>query len=278
VLAFGITWVIYYIGYHLICGYDDIYENPMPTLIGLLTMLGPATANFITRAITHEGMEHSKLKFNIKGNVRYYVMAFVVTIVSGIVAGVCCALIFAHRIELQASIGETILYTLWFTAVAVSGGIMYFGEEFGWRGYMFPKLKELMGTGRALVVSGIIWGLWHTPMLIDGHNFGKDAPLYPISNILLMCVFCYFAGAFLTYLTEKTNSIYPATIAHALINNVSGILVGFMVSDQTAENISHMQIMLMLYIPIVIVGTVATVMLLRDKQRTLLTVESTSNG
>jgi membrane protease YdiL (CAAX protease family) len=275
--AFGLTWVIYYIGYHLICGYTDIYANPMPTILGILIMLCPTAANFITRAITHEGMKNSMLKFNIKGNIKYYVMAFVVIIVSGIAAGICCALIFAHEIKLQASVWEIILYTLWFTAVAISAIIMYFGEEFGWRGYMFPKLKELMGTAKALIVSGIIWGLWHTPMLIDGHNFGKDAPLYPFSNILLMCVLCFFMGAFLTYLTERTSSVYPAAIAHALINNVAGILAGFMISDKTAENLSHIQIMLMLYIPIAIVGIVAFVMLVRGKKKTLPTVESNAN-
>jgi hypothetical protein len=84
--AFGLTWVIYYIGYHLICGYTYIYANPMPTILGILIMLCPAVANFITRAITHEGMKNSMLKFNIKGNVKYYVMAFAVIIALGIVA------------------------------------------------------------------------------------------------------------------------------------------------------------------------------------------------
>jgi membrane protease YdiL (CAAX protease family) len=194
-------------------------------------------------------------------------MAFAVIIISGIAAGICCALIFAHEIKLQASVWEIILYTLWLTAVALSAIIMYFGEKFGWRGYMFPKLKELMGTTKALIVSGIIWGLWHTPMLIDGHNFGKDATLYPFSNILLMCVFCFFMGAFLTYLTERTNSIYPAAIAHALTNNVAGILEGFMISDEAAESLSHIQIILMLYIPIAVVGIVAFVLLTREKKR-----------
>jgi membrane protease YdiL (CAAX protease family) len=275
--AFVLTWVIYYIGYHLICGYTDMYENPMPTIIGFLTMLSPAAANFITRAITHEGMKNSMLKFNIKGNIKYYIMAFAVIIVSGVVSGICCALIFEHKIKLQASIWEIILYTLWFTAAAVSAIIMYFGEEFGWRGYMFPKLKELMGTTKALIVSGIIWGLWHTPMLIDGHNFGKDTPLYPFSNIILMCVFCFFMGTFLTYLTERTNSIYPAAIAHALTNNVASILEGFMISGKTAENLSHMQIMLMLYIPISVVGIVVFIVLIKVKKNTLPTVESGSD-
>jgi hypothetical protein len=79
------------------------------------------------------------------------------------------------------------------------------------------------------------------------------------------------------YLTERTNFIYPAAIAHALTNNVASILEGFMISDKTAENLSHMQIMLMLYIPILVVGIVTFIVLIKEKKNTLPTVESGSD-
>ncbi|MDE5860530.1 MAG: CPBP family intramembrane metalloprotease, partial [Oscillospiraceae bacterium] len=102
---------------------------------------------------------------------------------------------------------------------------VYLGEELGWRGYLFPKLKTVMNRPAAYIVCGIIWGVWHTPAIIDGLNFGKDYAGYPYAGILLMCVFCIGTGIIFTWLTEKTNSVYPAAFAHAVNNNATGLIV-----------------------------------------------------
>lgn len=48
------------------------------------------------------------------------------------------------------------------------------GEELGWRGWLLPKPLPL-GTLPALLVSGVIWGLWHAPIILLGYNY-PDAP------------------------------------------------------------------------------------------------------
>ena len=40
--------------------------------------------------------------------------------------------------------------------------LMVFGEEYGWRGYLVPKLLPL-GEVRASLIVGVIWGVWHFP-------------------------------------------------------------------------------------------------------------------
>ncbi|MEN6349562.1 MAG: CPBP family intramembrane glutamic endopeptidase [Syntrophomonas sp.] len=37
------------------------------------------------------------------------------------------------------------------------------GEELGWRGYLLPKLRMLLSDRAALIVTGLIWGVWHLP-------------------------------------------------------------------------------------------------------------------
>lgn len=76
----------------------------------------------------------------------------------------------------------------------------------------------------ACIVSGIIWGVWHTPAIIDGLNFGKDYAGYPFVGIALMCLFCTFTGIIFTWLTEKTDSVYPAAFAHAVNNNAAPLI------------------------------------------------------
>ena len=41
------------------------------------------------------------------------------------------------------------------------------GEEIGWRGYMVIRLIDA-GVQRPVLVSGVIWGLWHVPLIVTG--------------------------------------------------------------------------------------------------------------
>ena len=123
-------------------------------------------------------------------------------------------------------------------AMIVSGTIASFaafGEESGWRGYMMPKLFQLMGRVPALIAGGIIWGLWHAPLTCIGHNFGTDYPGFPYTGIVRMCVFCVFMGIILTFVTERSGSIWPAAILHAVNNTNPGILNAYLNFDRLTE-------------------------------------------
>lgn len=41
------------------------------------------------------------------------------------------------------------------------------GEEFGWRGYAFPRLRERFGLVRGSLVVGTMWSLWHLGYMVD---------------------------------------------------------------------------------------------------------------
>ena len=93
-------------------------------------------------------------------------------------------------------------------------------KKSGFRGYMMPKLMKLFGTGKAAIVGGTIWGLWHLPLICMGQNFGTEYPGYPFLGILLMTVNCICAGSVLTFLTIKSKSIWPAAVMHAVNNRI----------------------------------------------------------
>ena len=111
------------------------------------------------------------------------------------------------------------------------------GEEGGWRGYMMPKLFRIMGRGKALITGGIIWGLWHAPLTCIGHNFGTDYFGFPWLGILRMCVLCILLGILLTFVTEKTQSIWPAAFMHAINNASPSILNEFINPDKANSHI-----------------------------------------
>ena len=87
------------------------------------------------------------------------------------------------------------------------------GEEFGWRGYLLMRLLPL-GAGRAAVLTGAIWGLWHAPIILQGHNY----PDHPVLGVPLMVGFCILLGVVLGWLRLASGSVFPVALGHAAVN------------------------------------------------------------
>lgn len=93
-----------------------------------------------------------------------------------------------------------------------------FGEEWGWRGFLLPRMLKQFKVVPALLLSGLIWGLWHAPLTVMGHNYGVGYPGYPFMGIFAMCLFCIAMGIILSYVTIKTKSCIPAIMGHGTLN------------------------------------------------------------
>lgn len=239
---------------------------------GTLFMFAPAIAHLLTRIITKEGFRDLKLFPNFKGNIKYYVASVGVKLLESAVLIVLVWLIVLGG-ENVFDIGEggTGIAAI-ITQVAISVIMFFpaFGEEWGWRGYMMPKLMELMPKPAAVIVGGIIWGLWHAPLTVSGHNFGTNYPGFPFVGIGLMCVLCIIFNAFLTLLTERTESIYPASFAHMVNNNCSPfVLLTTLTSEGTMERISAFSNIKLFGIEICVLavtGIISFVLLVKNKK------------
>ncbi|MGO1410773.1 MULTISPECIES: CPBP family intramembrane glutamic endopeptidase [unclassified Microbacterium] len=88
-----------------------------------------------------------------------------------------------------------------------------FGEELGWRGYLATALSPL-GFWRSALVSGIVWGLWHAPIILLGYNFARTDAL----GLAYMCAFCLVAGVIVQWTRYFTRSVWPAALAHGALN------------------------------------------------------------
>lgn len=97
------------------------------------------------------------------------------------------------------------------------------GEELGWRGFLLPRLLPL-GQWKAVLWSGLIWGLWHAPVIVQGHNY----PGYPILGVFMMIIFCFLLGTIIAWLYINTKSPWVAALIHGAVNAIAGLPVLFL--------------------------------------------------
>ena len=108
------------------------------------------------------------------------------------------------------------------TMGATVNAIAAFGEEYGWRNYLVHALRGQKFWTAALFI-GIVWGIWHFPLILMGHNYPNE----PRWGVLLMVVFCVLMGVIELYFVLKTKSMIVAAIMHGTINALAGIVIYF---------------------------------------------------
>jgi len=96
--------------------------------------------------------------------------------------------------------------------------IAAFGEEYLWRGFLLKELKNY-GWLKASIIIGSIWGLWHAPLILQGHNY----PTHPIFGVFMMIIWCILLTPAMVYFTARTKSVFTAAVMHGTINASAGI-------------------------------------------------------
>jgi uncharacterized protein len=91
------------------------------------------------------------------------------------------------------------------------------GEEIGWRGFLVPVLAQRFNFTGIALASGLIWALWHFPLIVFG-TYSSSAPKW----VALLCftVMIIATGAMAAWLRLKTGSVWPAAMLHACHNAV----------------------------------------------------------
>jgi membrane protease YdiL (CAAX protease family) len=214
------------------------YQNVTAPGAGVLLaalMFAPTIANIATRLITREGWSNTFLRVDLRhGRWRYYLAAWFLPPVATLVGGAIYYLLFPSRFDPSmtyacepgvASIGsgtEPWVFFIIQVGIAIvrpfsEALLLSFGEEFGWRAYLQPKLMPL-GPRKAVVLVGVIWAVWHWPAIFLGFNYGLAYWGAPIAGPLLFVLVLIFQSAFYAWVTLRSGSVWPAAIAHGAIN------------------------------------------------------------
>lgn len=243
ILVFSISFSLALI-FKLLGG--DISNQAAYTTLGVIYMFIPTICVLIVEKLIHKQPLQKNLLISFKIN-KWFVIAWLsMPILAFITIGV--SLLFPDVIftpdmaglfkryeamlnpeqmaEMKASL-ETlpmhpILLTLLqglFAGITINA-VAAFGEELGWRGFLLKAFKE-MSFLKASVIIGFIWGVWHSPLILMGHNY----PQHPQIGVLMMTIWCILLTPLFLYITIKAKSVIAAAILHGTMNATAGISI-----------------------------------------------------
>lgn len=233
VLAFAQAWITAAIVWRL----GGLSAPQALPLMAVGAMGAPTVAHVLTRILTREGWSDMWLQPRLKAGWPYWLLAWFGVAALVAVGMAIYFLLFPHHyddqlmfIRQQIPPGHSI--SPW--VIAIQGmvvgllvspfvnGLATFGEEFGWRGYLFPRLMTL-GRRKAIVLSGVIWGVWHAPYILMGHNYGLSYFGAPWLGALAMVWFCLIVSTLFGWLSWRAASVWPAVIGHAVLNGMANL-------------------------------------------------------
>jgi len=235
VITFGLAWAFWCIPLPL----GLTLRSPFYTFVLVPGAFAPAIAAIIVRKwVTCEGFVDAGLRLNFRASWPYYLVAWLLPLAVVAIIVILGAVLRLNQpdFSLERCFGAiapgkqnpllSIPRGLRLPIVAVQGMVtavvatpLLWGEEFGWRSYLQIRLlnhRPLL----AAVTTGLIWGVWHYPINLQGFNY----PDHRILGLFIFPIFTILLSIILGWLRLRTGSIWTASLAHAATNAIGGSL------------------------------------------------------
>jgi membrane protease YdiL (CAAX protease family) len=244
-LTFSFSWGIA-IAFHLSGGK---WNTPQALAVATLYMLVPMlSAIFVQKRIFRESVKDTyEISFKIN---RWFLAAWLAPFVMAIIAGAIGLL--ARDVEFSSDMAgmyerfkdrlspekleemrrqmaglpvHPFIISLAQGLVAgfTINALFAFGEELGWRGLLLKELEHL-GFWKSSFLIGVIWGVWHAPIILQGHNF----PDHPRTGVFVMIIACVFLSPIFGYFRIRARSTIAAAIVHGSFNATPGLALMFL--------------------------------------------------
>jgi uncharacterized protein len=195
-----------------------IFINPelFGTLFGLLALMwSPAVASVIARLVLREGFSDVSFRLGGLRTLPWYALGLGVPLAVGTLAygGAWLTGLVGFEGGAGAFLVGLLSAATW---ISIYSCIFTAGEEIGWRGYMLTRLIDA-GVPRPVLASGLIWGVWHLPLILAGIY---AAGPYPALSAVLFMVAVVSPASVLARMRLETGSIWPVIFAHGAWNAI----------------------------------------------------------
>ncbi len=223
------------------------YDNDISaTVLAVTYMFIPMICVILVEKVIHKEKLKSGLLISFKINKWFFIAWLITSVMSFMTLGISLLMpdvtfspemtgmvnrfedmLTSEQLEQMKNASETMpVHPLWLAVLqgliagATINAIAGFGEELGWRGFLLKSFKE-MNFLKASIAIGFIWGIWHSPLILMGHNY----PQHPEIGVLMMTLWCILLTPLFLYITIKAESVIAAAIMHGTLNATAGIAI-----------------------------------------------------
>ncbi len=242
ILTFGISYLLAFIFFLSGIPFTSTYG----IVLGVIYMFIPAFSTLIVEKVIHRSSIIRSLQISFKFN-RWFIVAWLIPPILAALTFLISLLLPDVRYspemegmftrfsslmtpdqieEMRNSVEELPFHPVWITlAQGMIAGLTInalagFGEELGWRGFLVRQFRN-MHFLKAAILIGIIWGLWHAPIILMGHNY----PQHPEFGVVMMTFWCILLSPVFLYILIKSRSVIAASIMHGTLNGTAGIAI-----------------------------------------------------
>jgi len=242
ILAFALLWVPFFLA--RAAKKNDAGSTHWDTALSVLGPFSPLLAAVLVRAVfAREGFADAGLGIAHVAS-RWWLLALALPFFWNGVQDILAARRGFMIVDWQSMLRKSYLIPLnLFGAVPI-----FLGEEFGWRSYLLQKLIPL-GRWEALLISGIIWALWHAPLVFLPDTIYSKRQDIP-GAFLGSCIFVLF-GFIFGWVYLESGSVWPVVLMHSYNNQIGLKLF----SKETELKPTHRQQTQMAFFPVLLVWT-----------------------
>jgi membrane protease YdiL (CAAX protease family) len=236
--CFGISWLS--AGIFYLCGID--YQSVWGFLFATVYMFFPLVSVLLTQLVTGE-KPLSDIGISFRLN-KWWWLGWLVIIPLPILISIPVSALFpgvsigadtdSLKQTMDAMQAQGLSLGPWgvglitllsgFVAGLTINAFFAFGEESAWRGFLHRLLKG-KGFWKECLIIGVIWGIWHAPLILMGHNY----PSHPVAGVFMMVAFCVLVTPLMVFIRERSGSVIMAAIAHGTINALGGLPIVYLI-------------------------------------------------
>jgi len=239
-LTFAASWLIAAVYYAL----GGRLYNPISAVVLLVYMFMPMTMAIVVQRAIYKQPLRKPLRISFRPN-RWFLVAWLLPPIAAL-ATVGVSLLFPgvhyspdmagmferfaasltpeQLAEMERQVAAMPIHPVWLSLVQglifgiTINAVAAFGEELGWRGLLQRELSHL-GFWKSSALIGVIWGVWHAPVIIQGWNY----PQHPVPGVFMMILWTLLLAPIFGYVTVKSRSVLAAAIIHGTLNATASI-------------------------------------------------------
>lgn len=232
-IAFGFSWAIGWLVYA-----TGAMDNQLLfSGLALVYMSGPMIGALVCAWMFDKGRRRETLGIAFKINwVWLWAWALPLALIIGAMAvdllfsparfdpaGGYGALLDAQGQDVSAlPLGPGLLFWLTVGSAVTLGAVMNMfltlTEEFGWRGFLWDRWRRF-GFWRGNLLIGLVWGVWHAPLIVQGYNY----PGLPLWGPVIMIGVTLFLAPLIGWVREAGGTVFHAGLFHGTLNAAAAL-------------------------------------------------------